>query len=80
MGHTENVAALRARLEARRETLIKALHGFICKGKPSRDDVLDRAFRRLGIVTFWQSLPDPTEEELAYVNRLLDDDTMERSL
>jgi len=67
------IAALRARLDAKHDELLKALHAFSKGGGDARPhSVEDHLFRLLGVVTFWQSLPDPSSRQIADVNRALD--------
>lgn len=73
MTPAEAVAHLRARLDAKRDELLKALNAMSAAGViDTADSVSDCLFRLLGIVTFWQTLPDPSEKMIADVNRALD--------
>jgi hypothetical protein len=66
---TERVAALRARLERQHEMLVGVLWAM---GNKVDGDVGDHLFRLLGIVAFWQTLPDPSPPMIDQVNRSLD--------
>lgn len=68
---TERVAALRARLERQHERLVGILTAMSGRGE-EEGGVADHLFRALGIVAFWQTLPDPSDSMIDQVNRALD--------
>jgi hypothetical protein len=68
-----DTAALRARLEHKHDELVGLLHALSKAGAVDKPGgIADQVFRLLGIVTFWQSCPEPSEAMRAQVNRALD--------
>lgn len=71
----ERVAALRARLERQHEMLVGVLRSM---GNAADGEFGDHLFRALGIVAFWQMLPDPSEAMVDQVNLALDQMRIEK--
>ena len=71
MSEAERFDALRARLEAKREELLKAINA-LDRTERLEGKIGDGLFLLLGVVTFWQTLPQPSEFHMDQVNKALD--------